>query len=294
MTENYSSATPKPFVFVLMPFDKKFDDIYKLGIKGACQEAGAYCERVDEQLFTESILDHIYNQISKADIVVADMTGRNPNVFYETGYAHAMGKPVILLTQNVDDIPFDMKHYPHIIYGNSISGLKGELEKRIIWCIQNPKQKLGNTGFDLEYSLWGVSLYKVPLIEFPFTTKKISESRVQQTFNFEIYNPSNFVVDGSNLQLGLVLPFGFEVFAGSSIRLNENPVKIMYILPPIGKVLPKGWLLVPFILPIDNIKGFLDKTYEGSLRIFTEIGIKEFPFKLRFLVKSITVTNSDN
>lgn len=89
-----------------MPFDGDFDDIYKLGIKQSCIDAGAYCERVDEQIFNESILDRIYNQISKANIVIADMTNRNPNVFYEVGYAHALGKTTILLTKNSDDIPF--------------------------------------------------------------------------------------------------------------------------------------------------------------------------------------------
>ena|ERR1035437_7115482 len=93
-----STTTPKPFVFVLMPFDSSFDDIYKLGIKAACHDAGAYCERVDEQILDESMLERIYNQIYKADIIVADMTGKNPNVFYEAGYAHALGKSTILMT----------------------------------------------------------------------------------------------------------------------------------------------------------------------------------------------------
>ena len=53
------------FVFVLMPFDQKFDDIYKLGIKAACKELSLYCERVDEQIFTENILDeHIFISFS--------------------------------------------------------------------------------------------------------------------------------------------------------------------------------------------------------------------------------------
>ena len=100
------TTLPKPFVFVLMPFDSTFDDIYKFGIKGAADDIGAYAERVDEQNFTEGILDRIFNQISKADVIVADMTGKNPNVFYEVGYAHALGKITLLLTQNTDDIPF--------------------------------------------------------------------------------------------------------------------------------------------------------------------------------------------
>ena len=86
-----ADTTPRPFVFVLMPFDESFSDVYQLGIRPACESAGSYCERVDEQIFAESILTRIYNQIAKADLIVADMTGRNPNVFYEVGYAHALG-----------------------------------------------------------------------------------------------------------------------------------------------------------------------------------------------------------
>lgn len=127
----------KPRVFALLPFDAEFDDVYKLGIKAACKDAGAYCEKVDEQIFLESILERIYDQISKADIIIADMTGRNANVFYETGYAHALKKPVILLTQNVDDIPFDLKHYPHIIYSGRVAELKSELTKRLRFCMEN-------------------------------------------------------------------------------------------------------------------------------------------------------------
>ncbi|MCH7994731.1 MAG: hypothetical protein IIB57_09840, partial [Planctomycetes bacterium] len=96
------TTAPKAFCFVLMPFEDSFGDVYELGIREACTQAGAYCERVDEQIFHESILDRIYNQIAKADIVIADMTGRNANVFYEVGYAHALGKRTILLTRKAE------------------------------------------------------------------------------------------------------------------------------------------------------------------------------------------------
>jgi hypothetical protein len=132
--------TTKPFIFVLMPFDNLFDDVYKLGIKATCEDMNTYCERVDEQIFEENILDRIYNQISKADIVIADLTGKNPNVFYETGYAHALGKKVVLLTQKAEDIPFDLKHYSHIIYDGKILKLKDELKKRIDWFIKHPNK----------------------------------------------------------------------------------------------------------------------------------------------------------
>ncbi len=125
------STIPKPFCFVLMPLDASFNDIYEYGIKGACSDVGVYCERLDEQNFMGSMLDRIYNQISRADILIADLTAKNPNVFYEVGYAHALGKTVILLTQCADDIPFDLKHFPHIIYGTQIKDLRTKLGPKI-------------------------------------------------------------------------------------------------------------------------------------------------------------------
>lgn len=144
MNDETLSTAPKPFVFVLMPFNEDFDDIYKLGIKEAAKEVGAYAERVDEQIFNEGILERIFNQISKADVIVADMTGRNPNVFYEVSYAHALGKIVLLLTQKADDIPFDLKHKQHIIYGNNgskIQSLRNELNPKLNWAINESKIK---------------------------------------------------------------------------------------------------------------------------------------------------------
>jgi Ricin-type beta-trefoil lectin domain-like len=141
----------KAFVFVLMPFSDEFKDIYEVGIKPACKNAGANCERVDEQVFDETILNRIYKQISAADIIVAEMTGRNPTVFYEVGYAHALRKRVILLTQMAEDIPFDLKNYHHIVYGNRISVLKSNLETRIHWCIENPKEFNGSITHEIGF-----------------------------------------------------------------------------------------------------------------------------------------------
>jgi hypothetical protein len=140
MDDEAKSTKPKPFVFVLMPFEASFGDIYKFGIKGAAEDAGAYAERVDEQIFTEGILDRVFNQINKADVVVADMTGRNANVFYEVGYAHALGKIVLLLTQNVSDIPFDLQHHQHTVYGGRIETLRKELTAKLEWAIRESRK----------------------------------------------------------------------------------------------------------------------------------------------------------
>ena len=125
--------TAKPFAFVLMPFDKGFDDVYRLGIQATASAHGVIAERVDEQIYTESILERIYRQIDGADFIIADMTGKNPNVFYEVGYAHALGKICTLITQDDNDIPFDLKHHRHIVYESSIQKLKEELDKEIAW-----------------------------------------------------------------------------------------------------------------------------------------------------------------
>jgi nucleoside 2-deoxyribosyltransferase len=121
-----------PYLFVLMPFAKEFLDIYQLGIKAVATELGIRCERVDEMEFSDVILARIYDGIQRADLVIADMTGRNANVFYEVGYAHALAKEVILLTQRMQDIPFDLAGHNHIVYEASITTLKERLKRRLL------------------------------------------------------------------------------------------------------------------------------------------------------------------
>jgi nucleoside 2-deoxyribosyltransferase len=122
------------FAFVLMPFDQSFDDVYKLGIKETANQLGILAERVDEQIFREGILERIYRQIEAADLIIADMSGQNPNVFYEVGYAHAKGKLCVLMTRNTSDIPFDLKHHRHIVYEDSILGLRDRLLEELAWA----------------------------------------------------------------------------------------------------------------------------------------------------------------
>jgi len=119
--------------FVLMPFAKDYDDVYKIGIQEVALLNNIKAERLDEQMFASDMMIKIYTEIEDADFIIADMSSRNPNVFYEVGYADARKKLVILLTNNADDIPFDFKHRPHIIY-NNISDLKKQLDKSLKWA----------------------------------------------------------------------------------------------------------------------------------------------------------------
>jgi nucleoside 2-deoxyribosyltransferase len=123
------------FAFVLMPFDAAFDDLYRFGIKEPAERLGIMAERVDEQIYSEGILERIYRQIELADIIIADMSGQNFNVFYEIGYAHAKSKLCIRLTKDPSDIPFDLKHRRHVIHGGSIKRLEKALIDELRWAV---------------------------------------------------------------------------------------------------------------------------------------------------------------
>ena len=123
----------KIFAFVLTPFSNEFKEIYEKGIKKAAKIACINVERMDEQYFNEQMLKHLLDQIESADLIIADLSYNNPNVYYELGYAHAKNKLSILLNNDPQTIPFDLKHNPHILYG-SIHDLKTELSKKLLWA----------------------------------------------------------------------------------------------------------------------------------------------------------------
>lgn len=109
--------------FVIMPFTQTWSNrIYR--IISECLAHGfdeVEVVRADN-LFGQDVLLDIWKAICEAEIVVAEVTGRNPNVFYELGLAHAVGTDVILLSQSSEDIPFDLKRYRHIIYEDNEDG----------------------------------------------------------------------------------------------------------------------------------------------------------------------------
>lgn len=121
--------------FVIMPFGSDFNDVYKLGIKATAKECDVDAKRLDDDFFDTNMVEEIYKKINDADFIIADMTGRNPNVFYEVGYADAKNKLVLLLTKNVKDIPFDFKQRLHIEYSD-VSSLKEKLKDKLDWAKQ--------------------------------------------------------------------------------------------------------------------------------------------------------------
>ena len=294
-------TTPKPFVFVLMPFDKKFDDVYELGIKTACNNVNAYAERVDEQIYKESILERIYNQIDKADIIVADLTGRNPNVFYETGYAHALGKQVILLTQKADDIPFDLKHYYHIVYGGRIKDLIPELQKRINWFIEKPENELLKREYVTKFYIEGYSIDKSPII--PYYVKKEKVSRV--LLKIDSHNEDDLYIQTIKYKIGVVTSTIFQkssTFEGKRLKTIKLPNgSILHLYNNEIKLLPGEWESCQIYFNVSSPDSFLqvgDKI-RLKVRVTSDIGSIDYPFELNFKygldrIESSNKTNSTN
>jgi hypothetical protein len=110
-------------IFVIMPFLKKFKHIYDNHIKKVCTEMSLKCMRADDIFSSKPVMSDIWNYINSAKVILCDCTTRNPNVFYELGIAHTIGKDVILFTQNERDIPFDIKHLKYIKYRNTTRGM---------------------------------------------------------------------------------------------------------------------------------------------------------------------------
>jgi len=119
-------AQDPKLVFVLMPFEPEFDAVYQQGVKPAIEGDSVcmLCLRADEIFHVHDIMCQICQNIRRARFVVVDMTGRNPNVFYELGLAHAFAKEVVLLTQSEEDVPFDLRPMRFVTYSLGAGGLE--------------------------------------------------------------------------------------------------------------------------------------------------------------------------
>ena len=118
--------------FVVMPFAPAFTPLWTDVIRPAIVSAGHGVVRADDLFRSGTIISSVCDLIRAADYIVADLTGRNANVFYELGFAHALGKPAVLLTQHLHDVPIDLLGQRLIPYENTIGGgtqLRDALER---------------------------------------------------------------------------------------------------------------------------------------------------------------------
>jgi hypothetical protein len=116
-------------ISAMMPFNASFDAVYQ-ALRETAEALGLRCRRADDIWENPAVIQDVVSLIDRSRVVICDCTGRNPNVFYETGIAHAIGRDVVLITQNEADIPFDLRHLRFVVYLNNGEG-RQELRKRL-------------------------------------------------------------------------------------------------------------------------------------------------------------------
>jgi nucleoside 2-deoxyribosyltransferase len=279
----------KIFAFVLMPFNQNFDDIYKFGIKEPASQLDILAERVDEQLYTGGILERIYRQIDIADIIIADMTGQNPNVFYEVGYAHAKNKLCILLTSNTNDIPFDLKHRRHIVYNDSINRLKEKILEELQWAkseIENIKK----------------SRIKVTLTK---SEGELEKTKYRAEGHIDFYVDLLNETEKTSTEIEAIYFYSTKVWTlkqdGKECPSTASDLpdfaKRHFLVPPVRKLHKGGWAQIKFrasktlawAVKGEELKDSYKVTGRSILRLITEQGnfdyevsidvsIDEYPF----------------
>lgn len=140
-----ANSKAKRRCFVLMPFSAKYQEVYKQVYHPVCEANGVECWRVDEIARPGLITKDIVEGIIEADIVLADLTSKNANVFYELGIAHCVGNKTIMTSQSKDDVPFDIASNRVIFYEQSISGSK-DLTKKLDAAIKELLKSLDQTN----------------------------------------------------------------------------------------------------------------------------------------------------
>jgi len=133
---DFAVRSDKPRAFIVMQFAEPYDTFYKEVIQSQAEKAGYEVVRIDEKAGPGIIFQDIQREIEQAEIVIAEITPGNPNVFYELGYAHALKKPTILLALRGANLPFDIQSFRVVFYNDTIGG-KSEIE-------QNSKETSGS------------------------------------------------------------------------------------------------------------------------------------------------------
>jgi len=138
---NFAVAADRPRAFVAMEYREPFDTFYREVIKPQAEKLYEVV-RIDEKSGPGVIFQDMQREISQSDVVIAEITPANPNVFYELGYAQALGKPTILLAQRGGKLPFDIASYRVVFYDDSIGG-KSRVEEDLAKHLDAISQSVG-------------------------------------------------------------------------------------------------------------------------------------------------------
>ena len=248
----------------------------------ACKR-GHTARELTSKKFNDTIINRIYNQIQKADIIISDMTGKNPNVFYETGYAHALKKKVILLVEDKRDIPFDLEHYTHLEYNGNISKLIEKLVPWLVWSIDNP-EKPSSHNQQIEYFIHGQRLVNNQIVDilqfFDESTKSIV-----RLLQIDVINRSQFVARHSDIDVAVVI----ESYTGmSAARLQDG--RYWHRADSIGDIYPGSLRSIKIYLEIPHGVTHCDLTERGvraSLKEISKYNCHSIDFIARLVPREV-------
>ena len=202
------------------------------------------------------------------------MTGRNANVFYEVGYSHALGKTTILLTQNADDIPFDLKHFPHIVYDAKITTLRDNLLQRLKWFLSQPRNGLATASVEVElyYGKQNLSAENV-IVEYEPGKIPWADITVRNA-STETFEPGSF-------KIGVITgPKFSHCRAGHRNYFQTTKLPdggFLHMLPELDTLFPESFDSVSLGLESrgsdESIVGDSDSV---TLRVFTPIGTRDY------------------
>jgi hypothetical protein len=142
--------------FTIMPFGGWFNDYYTTVYRPAIEASGLKPHRADDLYRPSTIVNDIWAYTRQAKVILADLTGKNPNVFYELGLAHALAKPAILVAESINDVPFDLRSLRVIEYDKNDPGwgvtLREKIENAIREVLAAPLQAVLPAFLDVEPS----------------------------------------------------------------------------------------------------------------------------------------------
>ena len=120
-------------VSVMRPFNPDFISV-QTALGEACNELGLSCMDANRVWSETEIIQNVFSLIYRSRAVVCDFSERNPNVFYEAGIAHTLGREVIPIVQNPEHVPVDLQHHRYIHYmcnTEGLASLKEQVMKRL-------------------------------------------------------------------------------------------------------------------------------------------------------------------
>ena len=167
--------------FVMMPFGNPFDEYYLEIYKKAIEENDLKPVRADDLFRPSPIIRDIWEYINNSKVLLADITGLNPNVMYELGLAHAIAKPVILISDNIKNVPFDLRI---LIYNTErpkwANKLKNSIERSIAEILENPNDAILSAFLNIKPETKKTDEISAELIEIKQLIRSQSTNETQE------------------------------------------------------------------------------------------------------------------